>query len=770
MDATVAARSATTALLLAAATVVGCDSDAPRASVPSPAPTGPTERVLPSQLAFVGAARCGSCHQEALERWRASDHFHSLELPSEASVRGAFDGRSVRHGRFRTTFTRRGDAFVVRTDGPESALEDYPIAYVVGVRPLQQYVVTMERGHLQSLPWLWDARPSSEGGERWYHLYGDDVADARDPLHWTRPAQNYNYVCAECHSTALDRGYDAASDTFETRWAEIDVACEACHGPGEAHVAWATDGVPYAGHGLRVALAASTPWEMDPSTGSARPHPRDDRQIEACAPCHSRRTPLANGPRAGDAFLDDFLPELLRAGLYTPDGQILDEVYVWGSFVQSRMFHAGVRCSDCHEPHGLALRAPGNALCARCHDPARFDGPGHHHHASGSPAAECVACHMPTRVYMGVDVRRDHSLRVPRPDLAARFGTPDPCRSCHEASRVEARIPTAEGWLTFSPPVHLSEALAMGRTDAVWAFDALAHLSADASAPAIARATALELLADLPRQRLLALVRDAARSDDALVRYGATRAAEGLPPPLRAELLAPIADDPVRAVRVGVARALSTVDLASLPARDRQAVEAAFATFRAAMAVSASRSETWVTLGTFEAERGRSDAAEEAYRHALRLDPQNEAARLNLADLLRARGDDAGAEAELRALLRDSPRSAEAEHALGLLEVRRGDLDAALSHLARASEERPESARFLYVHAVALASAGRRSEAIAELRAGFARHPADADLGLALATYLRQEGAVDEAGRIAVEVLAHHPEHPEARQLAATAR
>src|SRR5262249_14108382 len=90
-------------------------------------------------------------------------------------------------------------------------------------------------------------------------------------------------------------------------------------------------------------------------------------ELEACAPCHARRSMLGPDAAAGGAFLDAFRPTLLEPGLYEADGQIRDEVYEYGSFVQSPMYRAGVTCGDCHDPHALALRAEGNALCAQCH-------------------------------------------------------------------------------------------------------------------------------------------------------------------------------------------------------------------------------------------------------------------------------------------------------------------------------------------------------------------------------------------------------------------
>ena len=45
-------------------------------------------------------------------------------------------------------------------------------------------------------------------------------------------------MCSECHSTGVQKNYDANNDRFHTTWSEISVGCETCHGQGSRHVAW----------------------------------------------------------------------------------------------------------------------------------------------------------------------------------------------------------------------------------------------------------------------------------------------------------------------------------------------------------------------------------------------------------------------------------------------------------------------------------------------------------------------------------------------------
>ena len=120
---------------------------------------------------------------------------------------------------------------------------------------------------------------------------------------------------------------------------------------------------------------------------------------------------------------------------YHVDGQIDDEVYVYGSYIQSKMFHQGFKCLDCHDPHTVKLHTYTNQLCTRCDvpnekNPTGFDTPTHHFHQSGTKGAQCMECHMPEKTYMGIDARRDHSIRIPRPDLLVKHGSPNASNRC----------------------------------------------------------------------------------------------------------------------------------------------------------------------------------------------------------------------------------------------------------------------------------------------------------------------------------------------------
>ena len=321
------------------------------ATVATPAPKPP----IPIEAAFVGSTQCASCHEGSYKAWKGSHHALAMQHASEQAVLGDFSGAKLRYAGVESTFFRRDGKFFVRTDGPDGKLADFEVKYAFGVDPLQQYLVEFPGGRLQALSIAWDARPKASGGQRWFHLYPKEKIDFRDELHWTKRSQNWNFMCADCHSTNLRKGYDAATDQFKSTWSEISVGCEACHGPGSAHVEWAKAKGSDPAKGLTVALdeRRGITWKLDPATGNAvrSAERRSERELEVCAQCHARRAQIAEGYRAGNRFLDHYRPALLSPGLYHADGQQRDEVYVWGSFLQSKMYRQGVTCSDCHEPH-----------------------------------------------------------------------------------------------------------------------------------------------------------------------------------------------------------------------------------------------------------------------------------------------------------------------------------------------------------------------------------------------------------------------------------
>jgi Tfp pilus assembly protein PilF len=738
---------------------------------PRPGPVAPA--AAPPAQRFVGAARCAECHAAEAAAWRGSDHDRAMQAPSAEGVLGDFaDARFTSHGEA-TTFSRRDDRYLVTTAGPDGKPAEFEVAYTFGADPLQQVLLPLPRGRLQALTVAWDARPKTAGGQRWYSLYPDEPTPPGDVLHWTQLSQSWNGGCADCHATNLRRGYDVASDAYQTTWSELDVACEACHGPGGAHVAWAEreprDGEP----ALAVPLGAEPArWVLDAGAAIARREPplREHTELEVCAPCHARRTLLREAEPGAVPFLDAYRPALLEQGLYEVDGQIREEVYEWGSFVQSRMYEAGVTCSDCHEPHALALRAEGNGLCGTCHAAAVFDAPSHHHHSAGSPGADCVACHMSARTYMGIDVRHDHSFRVPRPDLSAALGTPNACTDCHAKQPPRWAAEAVKHWFPRgrSGTPHFAEAFHAAADALPGAEAALVAVARDPALPAIVRATALTRIAapDLPAGA--SAVRAGLADAEPLVRLGALEAARGLEPGARLAALLPLLADPLLAVRIEAARALAEVPPQLWRPADRSRLAAGLAEYRAAQRTNADRPEAHVNLAALDLVAGDVASARREYETALRLAPWFVPGYVNLADLYRATGDEAAAERALRQALTVAPALAEPHFALGLLLIRTGRRDEAFAQLSRAAELAPENPRFAQGLALALEDRGERQQAEATLARALARRPADRELLAAAAFLARERGDVAAARRHLEALLDAWPEDAAARELLAS--
>ena len=717
-------------------------------------------------IAFVGSEACGGCHETEQAAWLASHHRHAMEHSSQDSVRGDFAEATFEMDGERLLFYRDGERFLVRTLGADGLEADFEILFTFGWEPLQQYLIAAPGGRLQALDVAWD----SERG-RWIDLYPEEIIPPGDPLHWTGLQQNWNFACADCHSTGLRRNYDPASDSFSTTWAEVTIGCESCHGAGALHLAWAAGQVLPPGMspdalGLTVAFpdpgggwgfaegAAIAQWQ-----GPARSSP----ELAVCGPCHARRRALSEAVAPAAPLLDAWLPSLLDAGLYRPDGRQQAEVYILGSFLQSKMAAAGVTCSDCHEPHGAALVAEGNALCAQCHQPSVFDGPGHHHHDTGSEAAQCVSCHMPADGYMVVDPRRDHGFHAPSAALAAVLGVVDACSGCHANAGAWDKAEAAGWWaLPDTADLERATAIALGRAGGVGAAGLLAALAADPQQPPISRATALALLGSNPQPSALPALLGRLRDDDALLRLGAVRALAALPPADRYRALAPLIGDPVKAVRLEVASALSEVPLTQLPPAGQPALAELFAEMLAVERLFLDRPESHYNIANHLAQQGDALGAERAYRQALARDPSFVPAYVNLAELQRASGGESLGIATLRRGLAAVPAAPALHYALGLALYRQGDKAGALAELA---EARAGDVGYAYAYALALEEGGERGQAIAVLEASLATRPNDREVLYALVYLYSTNGEVEAARRHARHLAALEPEDPAIAEL-----
>ena len=719
-----------------------------------------------AKATYVGGQTCAQCHSNHHQQWSGSHHDLAMDLATDSTVLGNFNQTSLEHFGITSTMFKDGEKFMVRTEGPDGKLADFQVKYVFGVEPLQQYMVEFDRpanlpkneiARLQVLRITWDTVH-----KRWYYLSPPDVDDKlapTDPLHWTQSGQNWNHMCADCHSTNLKKGFDVATKQYHTTFSDIDVNCESCHGPGSIHV--------------QLANAKSLFWDRNWGYGLKQLKGQDAKeQVENCAPCHSRRRVIHSASGLHDTYFDCFLNEPLRPETYYADGQIKDEVYVFGSYTQSKMYHKGILCTDCHDPHTTKLKFNGNNVCTSCHQHpvAKYDSPGHHFHQPGSAGAQCVNCHMPSTPYMEVDFRRDHSLRVPRPDLSVQLGTPNACTGCHvDAERIpeqhRAQLTHYSKWLaaadklpevaaelertnrwaaelvekwygTKERPPHFASALAPAWEGDLSDSTALQELVKVRSVPAIVRATALEQLRNAPTDTAnLQLAIRQLDDPDPQVRVTALAYCDALPVANLLQYVWPLLQDEDRIVRTEAARILAIVPPTGLTDEERQQFDSAIQEYREGLFEHADQAGSHMALALLSERlaaalaNGNANGAEarqvehlrqamQSYQNAIAVQPDVTGPRSNLAALLEQFGDPDEA-ARLRAeelplMARDAsmaPNMAPIQYRYGLLLYLNQQNAAAAEALQKACTLEPTNVDFRLLLTLLLEKMQRWDEA-----------------------------------------------------------
>jgi tetratricopeptide (TPR) repeat protein len=782
--------------------------------------------VLPDDapMRYVGRQSCIACHQAEANQWTGSHHDLAMDEATPATVLGDFQDATLTHHGITSRMFQRDGGYFVHTEGPDGKMADFRVKYVLGVAPLQQYMVEFDRradqplnelARLQVLRISWDT-----AGQRWFHLDPPDVREKLAPdddLHWTGILQRWNSMCADCHSTNLQRRYDPKEGRYRTTFSEIDVSCEACHGPGNLHVDLATSKAFF--------------WDRKRGYGLAKlKGDSNGPEIEACAPCHSRRALVSPHHRPGDAYYDGYHNERLGDLTYHADGQILDEVYEYGSFTQSKMYHKGIKCSNCHDPHSLRLRHPDNKLCTSCHaHPAgKYDGPGHHHHQPGGTGAQCVNCHMPATTYMAVDPRRDHSLRIPRPGLSVELGTPNACTGCHlEIDRAQSPISkekrqnlgdyadwlkarntdaevreeldrldrwslaAARRWWGEKPDegkhhAHAFHAARLGRPDAE---RRLSEVANNRTAPSIVRASALDYLARFSSDESLAIAERLLESADPQIQLGALErcetqigllegqldaaaSPESLVPAYRqlTRRLAAALDAPTRAVRHAAARVLVRVPTPVrgeiLASRQRDRLDAVIDELISAQEAVSDRAGSHILIALLHENRGQFTEAIAAYETASRVEPNLAGPRGNLAALYDRLAEIAVARSESARFRGDTARSEQivSEGTRCREEAQRLRAEE-LTLLERDARLAPQLLEPQYRYAMSLYMNRREEDAERVLRAAIEAHPAATQPVLALALLLRKQGRIVEALEFAQRLLDRQPADVGVRQL-----
>lgn len=679
------------------------------------------------------ASACGSCHAEQMQQWQGSHHALAMQPANSSTLLGDFS-TAARQGSLAAKFSRNKQGAWVNLQEGQADPTDHKVEHVFGVEPLQQYLTQAPDGRLQVLPFAWDARAASLGGQRWFTLFEPQSRPPTDRLHWQQPLQNWDGMCADCHATNLQRQYDVQTDRFATQWQAGNVGCLACHTPRNKTITADTE-------------SDTGVWQRKPEAATARlTMPRDTHYMQGCAACHSLRTPLTDGFQAGQPFLDNFRLSLLEPNLYHPDGQIKEEVYVWGSFLQSKMFAQGVACNDCHNPHTLELQATGDALCGQCHSLPQFAQTQHHGHEQGSSGSLCVNCHMPATTYMGVDARRDHKFVVPRPHLALEFDVPNVCSDCHvdknanwSAQALHKLHGNPQALTQNQRAVLTSQHSLPASSVAPLSMAVINSVLADSTLPQITQASVLAQQARLlPAGEAPVSVATLARLantpfDDALLALTALDIAKLLPTDQRLLVAQSSLTAPRRALRVAAADALLG---APIPAGAQSSFTKAFEELGKAQAQTAWRGEGRMNLALTQQRLGNLAAAEQQYKQSMLIDPYFAPAYINLADIYRQQQRGVEAASLYAQALAAVPDDASLRYSYALHLVRAKQMAGALVQSKKAVDLAVGDVQMATLYVLVLDGLGRTREGLLWLQASwasFAGVDATRQLGMSLA-------------------------------------
>ena len=657
--------------------------------------------------------QCTGCHQNSQYDWQKSDHANAMAIANKQSVLGNFNNTHVKHFGQKAYFFVKNNQYHV-TISYDDKFDTYPIKYTFGHFPLQQYLVETEQGKLQVLPFAWDSRTRDAGGQRWYHNYSHEEIRPEDRLHWRQPLQNWNGMCADCHSDGLVRKYNGDKNSFSSQFDNINVGCLSCHGDMAEHVNESEkrnvsgdviSAKHPTGQWLRTLGDKTAHWQGEK---------RDNSFMDGCFSCHSLRSPLTDGLKPNTPFLDQFTPRLLASPNYHADGQIKEEVYVYGSFLQSKMFYAGVNCLDCHDKHTMKLKVEGNGLCLQCHGEDIYNVKEHHQHDNDSTGAQCVNCHMPENRYMGVDDRRDHSFKIPRPDLSLAFNTPNACSKCHEDKSNQWANDNLEKWHGQAKPISNSKQLLMVLNSGQ-PITLEQHLSIinDEKLNVISRATGIQLLSYTTQASTAEVLGPYLKHSEGLLRLAAAGVATLMPEDEKIKYLSPLLNDEYKAVRVAAARSLITSDIS---VTDQRLFDKAFKALMYTNAISSWRGEGLANQGILAIEMNKITEAEKSFKNAIKIEPYFETGYINLADIYRAQQKPFQVGSILAKGIKNNPKSAALHYSFGLHFTRQKKIEKALPLFKKSMMLQPSNQQYAYTFVLAIDGSGQSRKALDKLK------------------------------------------------------
>ena len=749
-------------------------------SVQSTAVTVANDSTAPKNVApaYAGAQTCQSCHQSEYDQWQQSDHFKAMQTANKDTVLGDFNDIEVNFHDIATRFFIEDGQYKLTTTNKQNKVQTFAVPYTFGFYPLQQYLVDVGEGKLQAFNIAWDSRTKEEGGQRWFHLQPIEKITPEHPFFWQRHFQNWNSRCADCHTTDLKRNFEPKTNSFDTQFSEVNVACESCHGPAGQHIKLAKKGeLSGQDSGFSQTLPELKNFSFSPNKPIAHADGKpNNSEINVCARCHSLRTPLtqpfanteqtyqdthnkseenyrdthnkkalahsANQPQ--QRFVDDNRLEWIRAPFYHANGSINEEVFVAGSFMQSKMQHAGVTCSNCHNAHTGKVKIQGNGLCLQCHQAETFNTPEHHHHTPQTDGAMCVNCHMPEKTYMGVDDRRDHSFLIPDLSFNNAASEPQSCLACHDKTDKHWREASHKLWGSNSKVNEWKVAREHVQSLAPQGLDEAIAFIQNPGHSYLRRASLLAALSQYRSQEGVDIALANLENDNALLRRAAVESLNILSPRARWQVLSQKLDEPSKSVRFEMARTL-VESVGQLSRSDKAKLMPLLGEYRDMLALNADSPITQLALGNLASNLGDLAVAEQAYLTAYKIEPSYIPVLIQISEFYRQQGQDEKGAGYLSKALKVEPNNAQANHALGLFKIRQKQYGQALANLKISAHSDEALPSFAYIYAVALDHQSQTNLAISELEQAHQRWPADTDVLSALISYLNKTGQTDKA-------------------------
>jgi len=689
---------------------------------------------------FLGDNNCKECHKEQFKEWKGSHHDKAMQLADSTSVLGNFNDEKFTSQGVTSHFYKKEGGFYVNTEGPDGNNHDYKIVYTFGITPLQQYIVKFPDGRFQCLRTAWDSVEN-----KWFDLYPDFKVVHSEWLHWSRGGLNWNTMCSDCHSTNVRKNYDFETETFDTKYAIINVNCEACHGPGKEHVEDVKRlGNKYAPTGTMHMTLKTTPKDL----------------VDQCARCHMRREQFSEAFNFEGTMLDHYYPQLIEEPTYYPDGQILDEDYVYGSFVQSKMYKNNVACNNCHDSHSLKLKFEGNTLCAQCHLPEKFNTPKHHFHEMGTDGAKCINCHMPGKYYMGNDFRRDHSFRVPRPDLSLKYGTPNACAGCHEKDDEWA-------WEAFGrlygavDSTHFSEKLAPGITGQPNAHTGLLELINDKTQVEIARASAVKALSNYNPENFIDDYINWLNDKSPLVRGATVDILSEINNTDYVNSFLPLLNDPKRSIRIKAFYGLASISESQVPEKYKEVYQKVKKEFFTHLNTNSDFVGGHIKRANYYLKKGDLQKGIEGYESALKIDNIDNQARLTLANLYYNTQNYPKAEEAFKMVIKQEPEYGPTYYSLALLSAELNKTDEAIELLNTAVKKMPDNIRVYYNLSLLYDKKQDLENAEKTLIEGLKIDGNNESLLYALAYHCSKYGKNDKAKNIVIRLIQLYPNNPQ---------